>query len=275
MMAVALFATVLSAGAQTKYNYFDPADCDSNGWLWFDNEAKLEKYCGFNTETKNYKIQLQTATFMDANDEFPEPTLDSTIKGWNIDGVQGGEGSWTGAVVLCGGSSSLGTIPASGGGIFFQLPDCAEFSLALSTELSQIMTGTYASKKSMDIVDLGVIQTSVNMGFIKNPIAKVNQYKWLNIQNVTNEDNGEKILAPKGTKVAVLFRNNQKVPLLVQGIKLFTYTDTNPDAAVGEITTDNNAPVEYYNLQGVRVSGDQPGVYVRRQGSSVSKVIIK
>lgn len=38
---------------------------------------------------------------------------------------------------------------------------------------------------------------------------------------------------------------------------------------------DVNAPVEYFNLQGVKVSGDVPGVYVRRQGKSVSKVIVK
>lgn len=38
---------------------------------------------------------------------------------------------------------------------------------------------------------------------------------------------------------------------------------------------NNNAPVEYYNLQGVRVSEPAAGLYIRRQGNSVSKVIIR
>ncbi|MDE6316188.1 MAG: hypothetical protein K2L71_06985, partial [Muribaculaceae bacterium] len=35
-------------------------------------------------------------------------------------------------------------------------------------------------------------------------------------------------------------------------------------------------PVEYYNLRGIRMSGSElrPGIYLRRQGLSVSKVMI-
>jgi len=42
-------------------------------------------------------------------------------------------------------------------------------------------------------------------------------------------------------------------------------------------TDDNDAPVEYFNLQGMRVSVDNltPGVYIRRQGSTTSKVLVK
>lgn len=51
-------------------------------------------------------------------------------------------------------------------------------------------------------------------------------------------------------------------------------------AAIDDITTDlndANAPVEYYNLQGVRVAADNltPGIYVVRQGNKVSKVYVK
>lgn len=45
----------------------------------------------------------------------------------------------------------------------------------------------------------------------------------------------------------------------------------NVNAAVAE----SDAPVEYYNLQGVRVDNPQPGIYIRRQGSKVSKVLLK
>ncbi|MDE6283720.1 MAG: hypothetical protein K2L97_07000 [Muribaculaceae bacterium] len=38
---------------------------------------------------------------------------------------------------------------------------------------------------------------------------------------------------------------------------------------------DVNAPVEYFNMQGMRVNADQPGLYIRRQGNQVSKVVIR
>ncbi len=45
---------------------------------------------------------------------------------------------------------------------------------------------------------------------------------------------------------------------------------------ITDITADNNAAVEYFNLQGVRVNGDMtPGLYIRRQGNEVSKVVVK
>ncbi len=38
---------------------------------------------------------------------------------------------------------------------------------------------------------------------------------------------------------------------------------------------DPDAPVEYYNLQGIRVENPSTGIYIRRQGKSVRKVVIK
>lgn len=48
-------------------------------------------------------------------------------------------------------------------------------------------------------------------------------------------------------------------------------------SGINDVAADNDAPVEYINLQGVQVSGDNltPGIYIRRQGTSVSKVLIK
>lgn len=51
-------------------------------------------------------------------------------------------------------------------------------------------------------------------------------------------------------------------------------------AAINEVATDvvdENAPVEYFNLQGVSVNADNlsNGIYVRRQGSKTSKVIVR
>lgn len=43
-----------------------------------------------------------------------------------------------------------------------------------------------------------------------------------------------------------------------------------------EADTDVDAPVEYYTISGIRVMGDPaPGLYIRRQGDKVSKVVIR
>lgn len=55
------------------------------------------------------------------------------------------------------------------------------------------------------------------------------------------------------------------------------YSDYVDAAGVADIAADDaSAPVELYNLQGIRVNGDAaPGIYIRRQGSKTAKVIIK
>ena len=50
------------------------------------------------------------------------------------------------------------------------------------------------------------------------------------------------------------------------------------NAGVAEIViADENAPVEFYNLNGVRVNSDNlvPGLYIRRQGAKASKIIVR
>lgn len=47
-------------------------------------------------------------------------------------------------------------------------------------------------------------------------------------------------------------------------------------SGIENVVAEENAPVEYYNLQGVRVADPQPGTLViRRQGSKVSKMIVR
>lgn len=53
---------------------------------------------------------------------------------------------------------------------------------------------------------------------------------------------------------------------------------TDPDNGVGQIIADQtNAPVEYFNLNGVRVNNDNlvPGLYITRQGNKTAKVVVK
>ena len=44
--------------------------------------------------------------------------------------------------------------------------------------------------------------------------------------------------------------------------------------AIEEVKDDVNAPVEYYNLQGVKVANPENGLYIKKQGNKVTKVIL-
>ena len=46
-------------------------------------------------------------------------------------------------------------------------------------------------------------------------------------------------------------------------------------SSIVESVAIENAPVEYFNLQGVRVANPENGLYIRRQGNTVSKVLVK
>ncbi|MDE7154652.1 MAG: chitobiase/beta-hexosaminidase C-terminal domain-containing protein [Muribaculaceae bacterium] len=61
-----------------------------------------------------------------------------------------------------------------------------------------------------------------------------------------------------------------------QQIKTITVSLKDIPSGVEAVTVENeNAPVEYYNLQGVRVQNPENGLFIRRQGNSVSKIIIR
>ncbi len=46
-------------------------------------------------------------------------------------------------------------------------------------------------------------------------------------------------------------------------------------SGVADIVVDENAPVEYYNLQGIRVANPEHGIYIVKQGNKVTKQVIK
>jgi len=47
------------------------------------------------------------------------------------------------------------------------------------------------------------------------------------------------------------------------------------ESGIDAVVVDENAPVEYYNLQGIRVANPDNGIYIRRQGNKVTKVLVK
>lgn len=75
-----------------------------------------------------------------------------------------------------------------------------------------------------------------------------------------------------GKKILVGFKYTSTADIAgTWEIRNFTVTGV---SAIDTIEADDaNLPVEYYNLQGIRVSGDEPGLYIMRQGNKVTKII--
>lgn len=76
------------------------------------------------------------------------------------------------------------------------------------------------------------------------------------------------------------FANAQKgqtVPMTVKFDSLpYSHNfETYVVSGIEDVTVDENAPVEYYNLQGVRVENPANGLYIRRQGNKATKVLVK
>lgn len=296
LLTMAAMAAMTAANAQTTYNYFDPADCDANGWLWFDTQEKIDKYCGFGSK---YKIQLQSATFESSDGVYEEPECYADEEGYNAAGELGGEGSKTGAIILPNGSKNL-VGSGDGGGIMLWLPDCAEFDLFLSTENTDIYAGVFAAMDSWaEPIDCGEVQIFTYAIFKDIPVANSSQCQWNNIQNLKNQNNNLTIASPKGHKVTALVRNNMKYPLLVQGIKVLTYTATSAgvdgiesDASALKLTLDGKtinaseeAAINVYNAAGTLVAaangptldldGIAAGVYVAKATSSNGTATLK
>ncbi len=282
----AAVAACFCANAQTTYNYFDPRDCDANGWLWFDTKAKLDKYCG---DTSEFKIILSGAQYEDAEGQYAECVLDPKIFGYDKNGEQyvldadgqptdvRAEGTWTGAIITPR-ATTYGT--QNGGGIMMHLPDLAEFSVAMSSESRLRQMILMGSKEAGEIerIDLGIV---TGYAFPFSSLTSDCQYTWTNIQNERNQNSGLTLLSPAGPPVTAGLFNDMTTDVLIQGIKVFTYTQTeypeyNPGSSVAEIAAaDAYAPVEFYNMQGVRVANPEKGLFISVKGGKASKVVIR
>ena len=70
-----------------------------------------------------------------------------------------------------------------------------------------------------------------------------------------------------------LFNSSTKYTIMFNADDLKILVSTVAASGVEDINVDEDAPVEYFNLQGQRVNGElTPGIYIRRQGSTVTKV---
>jgi hypothetical protein len=139
------------------------------------------------------------------------------------------------------------------------------------------------------VVHVGGVNTGLGMQDASNTTTGI----------TTSDDNGSIKYAPiykYGTSATSVWLANEGVKnssltLMVDKSKtkdgdtqffqqvyiLYAPKDSGDDTnAIENVAVDNNAPVEFFNLQGVRVANPTPGaIYVKRQGNSATKVLLK
>ncbi|MDE6089457.1 MAG: hypothetical protein K2G41_02035 [Duncaniella sp.] len=165
-------------------------------------------------------------------------------------------------------------------------------SLAIAVNYPETSLGTYhgpaylwlGSKEINYFVIPGVpAGATIKMG--------VESHKNTDARGVELSVNGETLKAPNGSAVelpttyaeqewlvpATAAATNDVQIYNTNGCHIYfiTVTGDSSTSAISNVAVDENAPVEYYNLQGVRVENPANGLYIKRQGSSVSKVIIR
>ncbi|MDE6393753.1 MAG: hypothetical protein K2K77_00290 [Duncaniella sp.] len=119
----------------------------------------------------------------------------------------------------------------------------------------------------------------------------VESHKTTDARGVTLSIAGETLNAPDGSAVAAPTTYTEQEWLVpataaatndvqitnTNGCHIYFITVTAEDTttAISEIASDENAPVEYYNLQGIRVAEPSNGIFIKRQGNKVQKVLVK
>lgn len=105
---------------------------------------------------------------------------------------------------------------------------------------------------------------------------------FLGEENVSNYDEANKTMTIKNCMITTgQFRNTNYKDLYPQwGLAADDVTCTvtimlpEVESGIQNITVDANAPVEYYNLQGIRVENPSKGLYIKRQGNTATKVVL-
>ena len=253
-------ACMMMGGMAQTYNYFDKADVDADGWLWFDTQEKIDKYVGFGSK---FKIQLQPCGYEDESYQYPEPWADPEVPGYNASGEEGGEGAKFGAIVLNPSSSSSGAglDNPNGGGFMMWLPDCAQMDVYLSCEKDCIVVGLKAGMGDwVKPVDCAVVKTWMSLGSWFKPLASAYQFQFNNVQSYKNANAPYTTIAsPKGTKVTALFTNNGKT-LYVHGIRVYTYTDCGggDEPVKGDVNGDGSVDIADANCCINVILGSEP-----------------
>lgn len=137
------------------------------------------------------------------------------------------------------------------------------------------VTGTIGNKTAANAKEGMVTETNKD-NEVTNIILKDSEGNMIGVQV---SDETRKILNivdnPSNAGQTVIVKGNLENYYGAPGVKNTEYISGLPTNGIADIVADENAPVEYFNLQGIRVENPENGLYIRRQGNKVTKVIVK
>lgn len=221
-----LFAGGLTSSAYAQGNLFTPADCDANGWLWFDTQAKIDKYVGEANSDKiikmvptKYQVEVEPDIFENLKNT-ASPTVygagtDGYLPGVDENGTAVGADAKQGAIVL---APASGAGQQNGGGILMYLPSCYYCEVFLSAE-TRLTPCLYAGLGYKETIDLGIVKGFAAPFFV---LSSAGQTTW-KLHEQTNENTGLTIKQNGEVSVYLINDNSSKAELFIHGIKVQVY----------------------------------------------------
>ena len=133
-------------------------------------------------------------------------------------------------------------------------------------------TPAKANFADITVADVNKVMTIENVVFAEATAAKGDVSGTVDGNAVKFYNNYQIASVPAGTYnvtfVVSIFNN-------APSLYVTNYEKVDDTTGIADIVADENAPVEYFNLQGIRVDNPENGLYIRRQGNKVTKVIVK
>lgn len=221
-----LFAGAFTSAAYAQGNLFTPADCDANGWLWFDTQAKIDKYVGDANSDKlikmvptKYQVEVEPDIFENLKNT-ASPTVygagtDGYLPGVDENGTAVGADAKQGAIVL---APASGAGQQNGGGILMYLPSCYYCEVFLSAE-TRLTPCLYAGLGYKETIDLGIVKGFAAPFFV---LSSAGQTTW-KLHEQTNENTGLTIKQNGEVSVYLINDNSSKAELFIHGIKVQVY----------------------------------------------------
>lgn len=186
-----LFAGAFTSAAYAQGNLFTPADCDANGWLWFDTQAKIDKYVGDANSDKiikmvptKYQVEVEPDIFENLKNT-ASPTVygagtDGYLPGVDSTGATLGADAKQGAIVLAPATNAI--MAMNGGGILMHLQSCYSLNMFFSCEghIKPVLQGVDGTKETIDCSQIK------SFPFTPLNSAYSGQTTWNNMQDIEN-----------------------------------------------------------------------------------------
>lgn len=269
MLAVA----TMSASAQNTYNLFSPTDCDADGWLWLNTQAKIDRYVGkinedaYTVDPNGKVIQL---AFANINPDYTETYADPDAYGVDTqgntildEGVNKDE-CIKGAIVLAPASAMMST---NGGCLVLNLPSCATIDLILSSEAR--MLGRTLMLSSTNGIDndnstgenpwTGDTKSIYAKASVLGSLHGAGQWKWEGVESLNNGFNYD-VTFKSESPVYFALQNCHKYAIYVHAIRITT--PKQETVGIQENIANKQERNAYYNLAGQRMTSPVKGINI-------------